>query len=188
MGKMVSLDVLADSFIPHTKAARRLLGESGRKFIGVAMIAGSFALVNGLLQVLVTEVKGVAQNVFSKRWIESPFVEKTIVVVIGCSPGIMMAEGMAGYDITEVYLRGSLIFWLLHYGLMNRVVLHYVTGVFSILHRAALISFGVVGGGLLYFDNSFVALCTAMGYVLLVTICSGLILSYFIKKNEILSG
>ncbi len=189
MGKMVPFDVLAASYIPHMKAAHRLLGDAGRNVLGLAMIAGTFAMVNGLLQVLVAQMHDVCLHTsLPKSWGRSGFFARVFVVVLGCSPGVMMAQGMAGYEITEVYLRGSLIFWLLHYGLMSGIALRQGQGVWPWLHGGAIVLLVTGASGLIYFDPDFRQLSFAMGCMLgSAVFCAGVV-SLFMNKKEVLRG
>ncbi len=120
MLQVVSPDKLTASFNPHTVAARQALGQPGRIIVGIMIIAGAAATVNGLLTSLTKQTQDMALAgkipfFLSKGGNHFPLP----LFLLAACPAILMAMGMAGQDITEVYIRASLLFWLLHFACMH---------------------------------------------------------------------
>ncbi len=114
---------LAQSFNPQMIVARQVLGQPGRLIMGAALIAGAAALVNGLLLVLHSQlaellpVSWTAGHPGQKKWLSA-----LGVVALATAPAVMMATGMAGEEMIDVYARVALVFWLLHYSLIHFAV------------------------------------------------------------------
>ena len=120
MLQLVSPEKLADSFNPHMKAARQALSQPGRIIAATMIISGVAATVNGLLLTLTSQAKYLARHghlplLFTKGGSHFPLP----LFVLAACPATLLALGMAGHDTTEVYIRGSLLFWLLHYCIMH---------------------------------------------------------------------
>lgn len=189
MTKMVSPELLSTSYIPHTKTASRLLGDPGRQALGLAMIVGTCGLVNGLLLVFRGQVREILRlSTLSVCLVESKWFASMFVIVVVASPAVMMARGMAGYDITEVVLRGSLLLWLGHYALMNVAVMGVGSSLFSWLHGGSALTFIGVAGGLLYIAQDSLALGQAIVFVVFVSGCISALVCYlcFRKRRPLL--
>ncbi|BCL62646.1 hypothetical protein DGMP_33390 [Desulfomarina profundi] len=113
----VSLDTveaakLSTSTIPYLFVARETLGQTGRIIIGVTIISGTLACVNGLfLQTNNTLVE--LSSVLFQRFSIGPSVHTRIYpVIFSVLIGVFMMTGMAGSENLEIYIRGSLLLWL----------------------------------------------------------------------------
>ncbi len=106
---------LASSTIPYMTAARKILADPGRQIMGIVVISGSCAAINGILLLCRRLLAGLADQGNNSgataarrlRWLLPPF--------FAVCTGAMMATGLAGDELLEVLLRGALILWLLYY-------------------------------------------------------------------------
>jgi len=115
---------LADSFIPHTLAARAMAGQAGRLVMGVVLISGACAAVNALLwdqtRSLSELTKRFEGSLFSKPWFRRLPMGSFLAGVIIAA---MMVTGLAGTDSIDTYVRTGLYLWLFYYGAVHLVVL-----------------------------------------------------------------
>ena len=188
MGNMVDPQTLSTSFIPHTKSARRLLGDPGRVALGMAMIAGTVVLVNGLLTILVAQLKEVGATLgMSASLLQSTWFRIVLILLVGTSPGWMMAHGMAGHEVTEVYLRASLLFWLLHFGQVLLMGLRQMATMARLVAGFVVVLLLVVVVGLVYFDLGRNSLLASMGWTFAVSsglAGIGVVVQHFTVKKK----
>ena len=120
----VSLEKLADTTIPYTVAARKILGQGGRIIIGVVVLAGICSAVNVLLAGVSRMIIGMADKDLLPAFLVL-FRDRAAIPLILLTTGItvMMALGMAGSPSLEVYIRAGLLFWLLNYAVVHLSVL-----------------------------------------------------------------
>jgi len=115
----VPLGRLADTSIPHVKAARAVLGETGRICIGIITLAGSCAAVNALL-IAVSRMLAI----MATEGVLPPFLAMgkngaaTGIFILVAAVAAMMGSGMAGESILEVYIKAGICFWLFHYSVI----------------------------------------------------------------------
>jgi len=108
---------LAHSTIPYILTAREILGQPGRIIIGIAIISGTLACVN-MLFILSNRTMTALTEKFSLRFFRSIKLKKRIYpLFFSIVIGIFMMTGMAGSDNLEIYIRGSLLLWLLTIGI-----------------------------------------------------------------------
>ena len=122
--KYVSPGKLADTTIPYTITAKAIMGQKGRIFMGIVILSGTCAAVNALFmavsrmiagmsaQGLLPSVLGVARN-------RAPVP----LILLGIGTGAMMAVGMAGEPVLEVYIRAGVWLWLFNYAVIHLCVL-----------------------------------------------------------------
>jgi amino acid transporter len=116
----VSSERLADSTVPHSIAARAISGENGRKIMGVAILAGSFASVNTLL----AGVSAVIPSMVRSRQI-FPVLNRKILggnapmMILSVGILCMLLTGMAGKDITVTVTRSAFYIWLISHAFFN---------------------------------------------------------------------
>ncbi len=112
----VQADKLADSYIAHTLTARAIGGQTGRLIMGVVLITGACAAVNALFWNLGHGFRQITAQWPAWRsgldWFKRPV---TATLVAGIVVAAMMAEGIAGTDEIDTYVRAGLYFWMLHY-------------------------------------------------------------------------
>lgn len=103
---------LSTSTIPYLFVARETLGQTGRIIIGVTIISGTLACVNGLFLQTNNTLAELSSFLF-QRFSISPSVHTRIYpVVFSVLIGVFMMTGMAGSENLEIYIRGSLLLWL----------------------------------------------------------------------------
>ncbi len=114
---------LASSFNPHMLVANEILGQPGRMLMGVARISGAAALVNGLFLVLRWQWAQMHPLIRRTETTETKKWQSILVLTLmAAGPALMMATGMAGEELVDVYSRTALVFWLLHYSLIHFAV------------------------------------------------------------------
>ena len=118
--------ILVESTGPQNVAAHFIAGDTGRRIIGVALLAGSFAGVNLLLlgtgsvfNALVSPAagKGEARKKVSTR---NGFVAVLCLIILA-----MLLGGMAGKEITFTIKRAAFYLWLITYAGLNLYLLRH---------------------------------------------------------------
>ena len=103
---------LISSTIPYMTAAWKLGGDPGRFIMGLVIISGSFGAVYGLMRVSALSIRELS------AWRRGDYLEKGIIIVIAVAVGTMMAAGVAGTVVLELYIRSSLVLWLVYTSLI----------------------------------------------------------------------
>jgi L-asparagine transporter-like permease len=117
--KYVPLDKLASTTIPYVSTARAILGEPGRIWMGIIILAGSFSAVNALLFAVPRMMGFMAAEGFLPPFLAIGKNHATVgTLVLAAAVAAMMGSGMAGEPILAVYVRAGVVFWLLHYGVV----------------------------------------------------------------------
>ena len=99
------------STIPYMTTAWKIGGEPGRLMMGMVIILGSLGAVYGLMTVSSSSVT----RMFGKKRGDS--IGKGIIILMAIAIGGMMGAGVAGTTILELYIRSSLLLWLVYTGL-----------------------------------------------------------------------
>jgi amino acid transporter len=108
---------LSQTTVPHRVAASAILGENGRLLMGIGVLAASAAAVNALFVAIAATIsqmadEGFAPSFLGRRW-GRPLLP---LLLLSGGTAAMMAGGMAGEPVTEVYIRAAFFFWVLYYG------------------------------------------------------------------------
>jgi hypothetical protein len=122
----VTPERLASSTIPYMTAARKIMGDPGRQIMGLVIISGTCAAITGLMlmgrrilgNIVNTKNGSALLSAKKQRWLFPPLIALTT--------GILMATGLAGDELLEVLLRGALILWLMHHGLLCLSALFWI--------------------------------------------------------------
>jgi hypothetical protein len=153
----VAPERLADTSIPHVKTARAVLGETGRIWIGMIVLAGASAAVNALLIAIPRMMAVMAAQGLLPPTLAMGKRQVTLgMFVLVAAVAAMLGSGMAGEPILEVYMKAGLCLWLLHYivilAAVFKVTVQALPG--SIIRSAASYRFlllaGVVGMALAF--------------------------------------
>ncbi|MCG8618102.1 MAG: hypothetical protein MI802_17960 [Desulfobacterales bacterium] len=153
----VPLDKLADTSIPHLKAARGILGDTGRYLMGSAVIFGALAAVNALFLACRLYASSLARGGYLPGFAGS---SRGIVILLAVAIGLMMASGMAGSEKLEYWIEAVFVLWMMSYtGIFTGNDSHSHTPPF-IRHLAS------VGGVLLLFHGEGWLL--KWGYVIVI--------------------
>jgi amino acid transporter len=116
-GQYVAPNRLIDTSIPHVKVARAVLGQNGRIIMGIVIISGSAAAVNALLMAVSRMLGTMALEGWLPRFLAAGKSRTRVgTLVLGAGIAAMMASGMAGEPILEIYAKAGIGFWLLLYG------------------------------------------------------------------------
>lgn len=109
---LLPAELLAESTISHIQVARAIAGEPGRILMGIAVIAGTCAAVNGLFLIARQSLAGLAaQNLLPGRR-QGVFPAGTLVLILSLVIAVLLASGLAGADILETYIEAALLLWL----------------------------------------------------------------------------
>lgn len=184
MLEVVSPEKLANSYIPHTKAARRALGQPGRIIAGIMIIAGVAATVNGLLLALTRQITDLARTGKIPRFLAKGgrHFPLSLFLLAAC-PATLMAMGMAGEEITEVYIRASLLFWLLHYSCIH-LAAYRLDFPGKRLYLFASLFFLAVVAGLAGTDPERVELFHRLAYIGIGSIIISLCTYYYVTVHS----
>lgn len=116
MFQYVAADRLADSTIPHLITARAIGGNTGRYLMGIAIISGTCAAVNGLFSMALGSLAGLARRHLLPGHPPGRLKRGRFALLFAVIIGTMMMTGLAGYQILETYIQAALILWLLMVG------------------------------------------------------------------------
>ena len=107
----VPATALTESTLPHLRAARAVMGQNGRLLMGIVVICGATAAVNGLFLYMGQTVRGLAG-----QGLLPPLKEDTLhrlaSILMAVTIGVFMMTGLAGDDKLTIYYRGALLLWL----------------------------------------------------------------------------
>ena len=129
---------LASSTIPHMVAARTLLGQPGRILMGVVVISGVFGAVTALLYASRRLIGRLTKNsALIKDLKHIKIVEKGSLILIAGATSLLMACGMAGSPLLEVYIKGGLVLWLVLYAAIHGAAIYSLrrTNKLQTVHR-----------------------------------------------------
>jgi hypothetical protein len=102
---------LTESTLPHLKAARAVMGQNGRLLMGIVVICGATAAVNGLFLYMGQTVRGLAgQDLLPP--LKGETLHRLASILMAVTIGVFMMTGLAGDDKLTIYYRGALLLWL----------------------------------------------------------------------------
>jgi len=115
---------LAETSVPYAITARTILGETGRKIMGLVLIFGACGAVNALL----TGVSRMMAAMGSQGLLPSLFslakVRATVpLILLTLSIAAMLALGMAGEPLLGTLTKSGIFLWLVTYGSIHLSVL-----------------------------------------------------------------
>ncbi len=96
------------STIPYMTTAAKIAGDAGRLAMGLVIISGSFWAVHGLLNI------GGFTIIRVSKYRHGGHVHQVMIILLAAAVGMMMAAGVAGSNRLELYIRSSLLLWLVH--------------------------------------------------------------------------
>ena len=102
---------LTESTLPHLKAARAVMGQNGRLLMGVVVICGATATVNGLFLYMGQTVRNLAGQDLLPSF-SGYTLQRLVGILMAAAITIMMMTGLAGEDKLAVYYRAALLLWL----------------------------------------------------------------------------
>lgn len=103
---------LTESTLPHLKAARAVLGQNGRLLMGVVVICGATAAVNGLFLYMGKTARNLADQQVIPRFKGERTLHRLISILMFVTIGVFMMTGLAGEEKLSLYYRGALLLWL----------------------------------------------------------------------------
>ncbi len=112
--KYAPLAQLSGSTIPHLIVAKSIVAPMGRMVMGVVIIAGACAAANALFMTTRETLAHLAEEGLFPEWLGKYRRGVLLLIVLAMSICLMMFTGLAGEEVLEVYLHGSLLLWLLH--------------------------------------------------------------------------
>ena len=115
---------LADTTVPHMLAARQIMGQNGRFIMGLVVLAGSCAALNALLMAVSGMISGMARQGLLPSFLSLRHKRPPIpLILLGMGIAAMMAAGMAGKPMLEIYTKAGIWFWMLNYATIHLSVL-----------------------------------------------------------------
>lgn len=116
----VGMEKLSQTSISHIIIARNVLGDTGRLIMGGVIIFGTLSALHALLTSIHEQTVSIIKKTNNKK---ASWYAKISIVFWGLCVGILMARGLAGYDILETLISGSLILWLIAFSLIPILIL-----------------------------------------------------------------
>lgn len=113
---MVSLKRLSQTSISHIIVARSIWGDTGRWIMGIIVISGTLAALHALFTIIRNQV---TESLSTLVKVQNPLFPKLVIIGLGLVIGLLIARGLAGYDILEVLIKGALVLWLFYYGCLS---------------------------------------------------------------------
>lgn len=112
----VPMDKLSESSLPHMLASRIILGETGRAIMGTVVLAGCSGVVNGSFLAL----SGLASGKISPAppdAVDPPrrASGRVGILLLAAAIASFLGTGLAGEPELDVWLRGSVLLWLMGY-------------------------------------------------------------------------
>lgn len=118
--------ILAESTGPQNVAAHFIAGDTGRRIMGVALLAGSFAGVNLLLLGTGSVLSALVSPAAGQwRQEERAYPRKRFVGALSLIILAMLLGGMAGKEITFTVKRAAFYLWLITYAGLNLELLRH---------------------------------------------------------------
>lgn len=109
----VDAQELSKSTIPYMLTAREILGEPGRYLMGVAVISGVCAAVNGFFLLTTSGLADLSKRNLLPGHPPGKLKRRRFVILFSLIIGVFLMAGLAGHDVLETYIQASLILWLL---------------------------------------------------------------------------
>ena len=120
----VSPERLSDSTVPHLITARIVWGTTGRVIMGLVILAGAVSAVNALLLGVSKLINGMAQQCLLPSFLAGENDRSALpLTLLAIVIGAMLASGMAGDSLLDVYVRTGLLLWLLNYAAVHLALL-----------------------------------------------------------------
>ena len=107
----VPISSLAESTLPHMKTARAVMAQNGRLLMGIVVICGATATVNGLFLYMGQTVRTLAGQELLPSF-RGVTLHRLASIAMAVTIGFLMMTGLAGEDNITVYYRGALLLWL----------------------------------------------------------------------------
>lgn len=123
--KMADPARLTESAVAHRSIARAVAGEQGGYIIGMVVIGGVLAGVNGLLYI----TRQIFTDLLQAEFLPASLFryQSLVVVVLAIIIGIMMISGAAGDIILETQIRAAVILWFAYLALRSLAAAHLST-------------------------------------------------------------
>jgi hypothetical protein len=111
---------LMETTVAHIVAARKILGETGARIMGVAVLAGAGAAVNALLfsipRLLAGLPGGKNKSASNRRENKTRAIS---LILLGGGQALVLALGLAGDPELEVALKAGLLLWSTQYAFVH---------------------------------------------------------------------
>lgn len=110
---------LLASTIPYSLTARAIAGETGRLIVGVVLLAGSLSTTNALFLAIPRMAAGMGREGLLPSFLQENLGRVLTLGLLGGAIALVMAAGLGGSPNLPVFLKASLLFWLLNYALVH---------------------------------------------------------------------
>jgi hypothetical protein len=114
----VGQERLAATTVPHLLAAREVWGQTGRVLMGCIIICGSCAAVSSLFHLAGRSLAGLAEQGLLPGHPPGAFKRRRFMLIFVVLIGGLMAGGLAGYSVIEVYVQAALLLWLMMFAML----------------------------------------------------------------------
>jgi hypothetical protein len=114
----VGQERLLASTVPHLLAAREVWGQTGRMLMGCIIICGSCAAVNSLFHLASRSLASLAERGLLPGHPPGAFRRRRFILLFVVLIGGLMAGGLAGHSLIEVYVQATLLLWLLMFAML----------------------------------------------------------------------
>ncbi len=114
----VDADRLVSSTIPYMTVSRKVLGDVGRQIMGLVVISGTCSAITGLMLHCRQKFSILASEEMMPVFLSAKVQRWALPPLIAVVTSVLLATGLAGNELLEVYLRGALLLWLLYHTLL----------------------------------------------------------------------
>lgn len=111
---------LQESTVPYADAARAIAGGAGGQIMGVVVLAGTLAAANALMMTVPRLLSGLPRAGWFPVILRNPLFA---LLLLSGGIALVMAMGLGGSPNLPVYLRASVLLWLLTYARQHLVAL-----------------------------------------------------------------
>ncbi|MCF8057473.1 MAG: hypothetical protein K9K37_12660 [Desulfocapsa sp.] len=182
----VDPDRLVSSTVPYMTVSRKILGNTGRQIMGLVVISGTCAAITGLILYCRQKFSLLVSKEMAPGFLSAKVQRWAFPPVIAVMTSVLLATGLAGDELLEVYLRGALLLWLLYHSLLCLSALLWIKKDSQTIPFPASISTLLLMTGLLTLLLTSPHRMTLSTFILSVLAISGLFtaLLYIVNRKQ----
>jgi basic amino acid/polyamine antiporter, APA family len=122
--RSVPLERLSGTTVPHMAAARSILGEMGRMWMGTVLLASACGAVNILLAGVPRMIVGMAEERILPAFLgRSPWRSFFPLLLLVAGVAAALGLGMAGSPMLDPLIRAGFLLWLANYAVVHLGIL-----------------------------------------------------------------
>lgn len=115
--KFVNPEKLAHSTIPYILTSREILHQPGRILMGITIIAGTCAAINGIFLLCTQELTLTTKYILTLSKKKSDLLYKIFPIFFSVFISISLTTGLAGSELIDTYIYGVLLLWMMLIGI-----------------------------------------------------------------------